>query len=217
MIAGGSNFPVHKKEKQNKRSEALHEEYCYILEIPDKIIAIGNNTTIYSDEDDAIEQLEAKAEKYRAYLEDMKKRNAHYRKHGTMKGYENTTDERAEELDKEIKSSFYQVPFPPYELTSARQKIKAAEERAEQLKKLKAKAEQPAEDNYPVVDGVEVVENAEAMRIQLIFDGKPDEQTRALLKSNGFRWSPSFGAWQRHLTDNGKYATRMLLENLKQE
>ena len=215
MIAGGSNFPVQKKMKQNKRSETLYSEYQYIMEIPEKIRAIGNNTAIYSDEDDAIEQLEDKAARYRDFLENMKKRNAHYRKHGTMKGYEGISDERAEELDKEIASSFYKVPFPSYELTSARQKIKAAEDRAEQLKKLKAKAEQPAENNYPHVDGVEVIENAEAMRIQLIFDGKPDDDTRALLKANGFRWSPSFGAWQRQLTDNGKYAAKCVLEKIK--
>ncbi len=214
MISGGSNFPVHKKEKQNKRSDKLTAEWEYIMQIPDKIRDIGNNTTIYSDEDDAIERLEEKAEKYRAFLEEMKKRNAHYRKHGTMKGFENMTDERAEKLDKEIKSSFYQVPYPAYELTSARQKIKAAEERAEQLKKLKAKAEQPTEDNYPHVDGVEIVENAEAMRIQLIFDGKPSDEIRTILKSNGFRWSPSFGAWQRQLTENGKWATKKALEEI---
>ena len=144
----------------------------------------------------------------------MKKRNAHYRKHGTMKGFEGITDERAEELDEEIKASFYQVPFPAYELTSARQKIKAAEERAEQLKKLKAKAEQPTEDKYPNVEGVEVVENAEAMRIQLIFDDKPSEEIRTILKSHGFRWSPKFTAWQRQLTENGKWATKKALEEI---
>lgn len=212
MIAGGSNFPVHKKEKQNKRAQTLCSEYDYIMQIPDKIRDIGNNTTIYSDEDDAIEQLEAKAEKYRDFLEYMKKCNAHYRKHGTMKGFEGITDDEA--LDEEIKSSFYKVPFPAYELTSARQKIKAAEERIEQLKKLKAKAEQPTDDRYPNVDGVEVVENAEAMRIQLIFDGKPSEEIRTILKSYGFRWSPKFTAWQRQLTENGKYATKKALEEI---
>ena len=214
MIAGGSNFPVQKKQKQNVRADKLASEYQYIMQIPDKIRAIGNNTTIYSDEDDAIEQLEAKAEKYRAYLENMKKRNAHYRKHRTMKGYEGITDEKAAELDENIKSSFYQVPFPPYELTSARSKIKAAEERVEQLRKLKEKAEQPAEDKYPHVDGVEVVENGEAMRIQLIFEGKPSEEIRDILKSSGFRWAPSFGAWQRQLTENGKYAAKKALAKI---
>ena len=29
-----------------------------------------------------------------------------------------------------------------------------------------------------------------------------DADTRAELKSSGFRWAPSVGAWQRQLTDN---------------
>lgn len=217
MISGAGNFPVNKKKKQNARSDKLAEEYNYIMQIPDKIRDIGNNTTIYSDDDDAIEQLEEKAVHYRACLEEMKKRNAHYRKHGTMKGYEDITDETADRLDAEIKSSFYQVPYPAYELTSARQKIKAAEERAEQLKKLKESAEKATffiENKYPHVDGVEIVENAEAMRVQLIFDGKPSEEIRGILKSRGFRWSPNFGAWQRQLTENGKFAARKALEEI---
>ncbi len=44
------------------------------------------------------------------------------------------------------------------------------------------------------------------MRVQFIFDGKPDEETRELLKANGFRWAPSQGAWQRQLTQAGKAA-----------
>lgn len=214
MIAGGSNFPVAKKEKQNRRSDKLMAEYQYIMEIPEKIRSIGYNTTIYSDDEDAIGQLEVKAEKYRVYLDDMKKKNAYYRKHGTMKGYPNLTDETADNMDASIEASFYGVPFPPYELTSARNKMKAAQERAEQLRKLKANAADQTENTYPSVEGVEVVENADAMRIQLIFDGKPSEEVRAVLKSNGFRWSPSFGAWQRQLTDNGKNAAKAALAKI---
>lgn len=216
MIAGGSNFPVHKKEKQNRRSDKLMEEYNYIMQIPDKIRSIGLNTTIYSDEDDAIEQLEMKADKCRKVLESMKAQNAYYRKHGTMKGYEGFTEEYTVKMDAEIASrcAYERKPFMDYELTSVREKMKAAEKRAEELKKLKANAKNSDESGYPEVDGVEVVENAEAMRIQLIFDEKPSEEIRTVLKSHGFRWSPSYGAWQRQLTDNGKWATRKALEEI---
>ena len=216
MIAGGSNFPVHKKEKQNRRSDTLHAEYNYIMEIPDKIRSIGLNTTIYSDEDDAIEQLEAKAEKCRVTLESMKAQNAYYRKHGTMKGYEDFTDEYAAKCDEEIASRYSceRKPFLDYELTSVREKMKNATNRAEKLRNLKAKAEEQKEDSYPSVDGVEVIENAEAMRIQLIFDGKPSEEIRDVLKSNGYKWSPKYGAWQRQLTDNGKRVTKTVLEKI---
>lgn len=59
-----------------------------------------------------------------------------------------------------------------------------------------------------------MVENAEVIRIQLIFDGKPEESTRELLKANGFCWSPRFGAWQRHLNDNGISAAKRVLKAL---
>lgn len=48
------------------------------------------------------------------------------------------------------------------------------------------------------------------MRLQLVFDGKPEDGTRERLKANGFRWSPKNGAWQRQLTDNARRALKAL-------
>ena len=48
--------------------------------------------------------------------------------------------------------------------------------------------------------------NREDNRLQVFFDGKPDEATRTELKISGFRWAPSVGAWQRQLTKNAIYA-----------
>lgn len=56
----------------------------------------------------------------------------------------------------------------------------------------------------------EIVVNPEVDRVQLIFDSKPDANTITQLKSNGFRWSPRFGAWQRQDTENGRHAVRRL-------
>ena len=38
--------------------------------------------------------------------------------------------------------------------------------------------------------------------MQLIFEEKPDADQRQELKSNGFKWAPSQGAWQRQLNQN---------------
>lgn len=43
-------------------------------------------------------------------------------------------------------------------------------------------------------------------RLQLFFEEKPSEEQRRELKSNGFKWAPSQGAWQRQLTKNAIYA-----------
>ena len=89
-----------------------------------------------------------------------------------------------------------------------------AEERAAAAKANPESERQRIESYYPKVDGVEVRENGEAMRLQLKFPGKPDDKTRTLLKSNGFRWSPSQGSWQRQLTDNARYSAKRVLEEL---
>jgi hypothetical protein len=55
-----------------------------------------------------------------------------------------------------------------------------------------------------------IIRNKEEMRLQLVFDGKPAEKTREILKSNGFRWAPSQTAWQRLLNDNAEYALKRI-------
>lgn len=56
-----------------------------------------------------------------------------------------------------------------------------------------------------------VIRNKEIMRLQLVFDGKPSEETRKVLKSNGFRWTPSHMAWQRLLNKNSELALKHLV------
>lgn len=62
-------------------------------------------------------------------------------------------------------------------------------------------------------EAVQIVRNKEIMRLQLIFDGKPSDETRNKLKSNGFRWAPSQGAWQRLLNSNAEYALKRISDN----
>ena len=87
--------------------------------------------------------------------------------------------------------------------------IKRCQQRVEELKKTKEKGS--SEVDY---GDFKVIENTELMRIQIVFDGKPDEATRAVLKSRGFRWAPSQGSWQRQLTSNGKYSLQKAIEEL---
>lgn len=62
--------------------------------------------------------------------------------------------------------------------------------------------------------GAEVVNNHDAQRVQILFDGKPDAATRDKLKSSGFRWSPKEQAWQRQNTVNGIAAAERVLDGL---
>lgn len=67
------------------------------------------------------------------------------------------------------------------------------------------------ENRQAEVGGVVVVKNFAEDRLQLLFDGKPEYDVIQKLKSNGFRWSPRFKAWQRQLTPNSFYGAARVL------
>lgn len=218
MVCGAGNFPTRKKEKQNAAQDKHYKLYDEIQAIPDKIVSLLNGTNIIKSSDsDALEKLQKKLEKAEALQKEMKAVNAYYRKHKTLKGYSDYSDEKAEMFDNAIKESLYKVPFAPYELTNNNAKIKNTKARIAQLERLKAEATEEAEatkDKYKT-ELFEVIENAEIMRLQLKFEGKPDEETRTALKKRGFKWSPKNGVWQRQLTENAKYAVKRLIEELE--
>ena len=62
--------------------------------------------------------------------------------------------------------------------------------------------------------GIEMEKDIEANRLRLYFPGKPSRGTIALLKSQGFRWSPTNGAWQRHLSAQAEYQARTIAEQI---
>lgn len=219
MICGGSNFPVRKKEKQNAAQDRHYQLYKEIQQIPDKIAGLLRGANIIKSGDaDALEKLQQKVEKLEAWQAEMKEANAYYRKHKSLKGYKDFSDERAEELDKAISETWYQKPFAPFELTNNNAKIKSAKARIAQIERLKKEAADTAEQHEAddTKDLYKVVENAEIMRLQVIFDGKPNAYARSIMKRNGFRWSPSNSAWQRQLTQNAKYALKRVQEELQE-
>lgn len=63
--------------------------------------------------------------------------------------------------------------------------------------------------------GFSVERNKDLNRLQLKFDSIPDANTRAILKSNGFRWSPREKAWQRQLNSNSEYSLKSVMEKMK--
>ena len=205
MIAGGSNFPVRKKEKQVAALDKHYALYGELQAYKEKIRKLVHSANIIKSGDaDAIDKLKAKIEKAEKLQATMKAVNAYFRKHGTLKGYGDG------EYDNVTIDSMYGVPFPPYCLTNNNAKIRSAKQRIKELEEAKASAR--GEDVETGIEGLKIVENTEAMRIQLIFDDKPSAEVRDVLKSYGFRWSPKVAAWQRHLNSNGKYAVKKVLE-----
>lgn len=220
LICGAGNFPTRKKEKQivawDKNMENFRKADHYL-----DMLKRAHTLAVKSDDPEVLDFLRAKL----AGLEEahalMVSANAYYRKNKTLEGFEGIPADTMAWITRTgvylpggrngdgSPLAFYGKPFPTYELTNSNANIKRVKQRIETLEAVKAS--KSIEEEH---DGYTYRENAEAMRVQLRFDGKPDDETRALLKRNGFRLAPSLGVWQRQLNDNGKYAAHRVMEVL---
>ena len=202
LIAGGSNFPVRQKEKQNAARDSNMQEWQYIQGLLDKIRSTGMGG-IRQDDPQAIPKLEKKLAGLEKAQETMKAVNAYFRKHGTLDGCPHLSPENLEKLKVDMVSGWHyeKKPFQSWELSNNNAEIRRIRQRIDSLTRAKETVYVDWE-----FEGGHVEANREQSRLQVFFDGKPDADTRQQLKENGFRWAPSVGAWQRLLNGNAYYA-----------
>lgn len=214
LVSGAGNFPTKKKDRQVAAWDRNHQFYAEIQNIPKKIenILYGKEI-IKSNDEKAIEKLEEQLGDMKERQELMKEANKAIRMKDAEAG-----DDKLRELGfdeehiKSLRTPDYcgRLGFPGYELTNINANIHRIEGRIKSIQTVKSK--ETTEIDYRTF---KAVENTEAMRYQIIFDGKPDADIRDILKGNGFKWAPSQGAWQRQITANGKYAFKKVIEELQ--
>lgn len=174
----------------------------------DKADSIENNKAISSDDPDAIQKLEDKLEKlkmaHELYIHTnkcLKKRDkTAFLAHplGTERIWKILMDPKGNN-GKSL--AWYVLPYN-------RAEISRVTKRLEELKKVSS-----GKTTEKTLKGVQVVENVEVNRIQLVFPAKPSYAVRKTLKSKGFHWSDREFAWQRLLNDAGRSATEDFLKN----
>ena len=111
------------------------------------------------------------------------------------------------EVMAEPQHSFQKKGFATYQLSNNLAKIKATEQA---IKRHTAMA--TTDDKEFTFDGGTVAVCNSDERIRIYFDEVPDEETRKMLKSNAFKWSPTNKAWQRQLTPNAMYALKRFVK-----
>ena len=212
MVAGPAKFPVKAKEKQNAARDSNMAEYQEIQGLLDKITSCGMGG-VMSDDPAALDKLRAKLKKLEDLQAKMKAVNAYYRKHKTLEGCPDLTTGEIQAISAEMKNSWRSnpAPFEAYELTNNNATIKRTRERVAALEAEAARAVAGGTEDYEG-KGYTLRENTDICRIQFIFDGKPDDDVRSLLKSHGFKWSPREGAWQRLLNDNARSAAARIAQ-----
>jgi hypothetical protein len=100
------------------------------------------------------------------------------------------------------------IGIADYEFSNLSANIRRVQQRITQLE---AAAARPA--IAPEHFGDIRIEESEN-RIRIYFPGKPAEPIRRELKSSGFRWSPTEGAWQRHTSAGALYYAREIAKKV---
>lgn len=236
MITGPSNFPVRRQQKLQRwadNAEARIHQHADIAAKRLKRLLWPHGApgeAIRSNNPEAVELLRAKVAELTAKQERMKALNAAWRKAGkpgknsedaTWQAFGDAAQLSAGELAlrrRELCSHYMAdrrpvAPVETWQLSNNLATIKTAQTRLANLEALQSRGD--VERTQETAAGaVRIVEDVEAARIQLIFPGKPSAEHRAVLKRNGFRWAPTAGAWQRHLTNAGRYHAKAVLEEI---
>ena len=158
---------------------------------------------IAGDDPDALDKLTARLEGMRERHEQKKKANAWWRKHGTMVGCPDVTPDEARKIDAGMNDNSFGRRSQPFtwSLTNENAEIKRIEDRIKTISR-----QRDAGDEVFTYDGFTIEQNAADGRINILFDSKPEEAAREILKRNGFHWSPRAQMWTRQLTDNARRA-----------
>ncbi len=101
------------------------------------------------------------------------------------------------------------IGYPTYRLANNGANIRRIQKRIVELARNQAR-----EDVEQVCEGYTYREDTTENRVMFEFAGKPSEDIRAILKSNGFKWSPSRGVWVRQLNNAGIYAGKCVKEKI---
>jgi hypothetical protein len=217
MIPLGQPIQVgHHSEKRHRKDLArIDEHLAKAKEHHDKAeyfrrraVAAESNRAIFSDDPDATEKLVDKIERLKQRQGAMKRANQLIRK-ADREGLADLGF--SEETITRLFSQDYagRVGFPYYALTNNSANIRRLEKRLAAIQN--AQDDETTEEQFP--GGVRLVDNVEANRLQIFFPEIPSEEIRRELKCNGFHWSATAGAWQRHRSNRATCLAKLILTN----
>ncbi|MDE7065104.1 MAG: DUF3560 domain-containing protein, partial [Desulfovibrionaceae bacterium] len=172
---------------------------------------------ISSDDPDAIVKLKEKLEGMKRAQEYMKAVNAAIRKGKTpekqiplLMALGISEEEARAHITPD--PYMHQIGYPSYALSNNNTNMRRIEERIHQLEAAAQRTTTEVQGN-----GYTCREDVNENRIMFLFDGKPEADIRALLKSHGFKWSPTRGAWVRMLNNMGCYAAERVRHELDKD
>ena len=189
MLAGPSNYNMSKHNKYLAKEGKLWAEYDEFKDIFNRINSIvAGDKIIKSNDSNAIDKLKEKLAAALEEHEGYKTYNAQARKEGA-------------------------APHMAYVLQNSNGRIKGIKDRIAHLERLSRQESKEiiVETESSETNGIRIVDNVEAHRLQIFFNGKPSAEIRTQLKKNGFRWTPSIEAWQSYRSDHASRAAQEIV------
>lgn len=171
---------------------------------------------IASDDPTAIIQLKEKLENLESQRDRMKAKNNAWKKFDKKGDKTELLKFYSESGIKVLTSgienanTWEKQPHPGWELTNLGATIRSTKKRIESLKVL---ADHVTEEGEETQCKGFSYQDSEGRHV-FTFDGKPDIDTRKIIKSYGFIWSPTRTAWVRKITPNSIYSKKRLIEAL---
>ncbi len=221
ILVGHHSERRHRRALERAQSRATkgveHSARAAELERSARCVGSGG---VSSDDEDAIGKLEAKLADLENQRDRLKRANQAIRA-GTPEDRIELTDRERRDVRGLGRYSWERAPngraiFPVYVFRNLGGRIRQVQARLEALRAAGAKREEAeavvvgsgAVTSPGAVVGSQtrwtVTEDRVDNRIVITFEDKPEAGVRAILKANGFRWSPSRTAWVRKLTENAR-------------
>jgi len=192
FISGPSNYNMKAHNKYLNKEGKLWAEYEEFKNIYNSIdtIVVGDRI-IKSNDINAIDKLKEKLAKAMEEHAGYKAYNSNARNEG-------------------------KPSLPAYVLSNSNGRIKGIKDRIAHLERLSQQEtkETIIESESTLTNGIRIVDNVEAHRLQIFFNSKPSAEIRTQLKKNGFRWTPTIEAWQSYRSDNAIKKAREIVSSI---
>jgi len=167
-------------DRMNNRDEKGFELLKKAEHYERKAKSAQDSNSISGDDPEAVLKLKEKLARQEAQREAIKKYNKEAKKNGKEKA-------------------------PAYMLSNLGANIRSVKQRIEKLLELSK-----METSEEIIGDITIVKNVEENRVQILFPSKPSKETIEKLKRSGFKWTPSQGAWQRHLSSQAEYLAKSI-------
>jgi Domain of unknown function (DUF3560) len=213
ILVGHHSEKRHRKDLERIRNgyDRGYETLNKAAELASRAESAERNDAISSDDPNALVRLREKRAKLEKERDDAK----------TINKLVRAAKSNADKLSASLKQAgFEPTPsrvldliscegIPSYKLTNIGSEIRRLDQR---IKILESEAER---ENVSDVQIGDITLSEGDNRVRLVFPAKPGEKCREALKSRGFKWSPSAGAWQRLANASARHVAESLAETWK--